>query len=129
MRASILAVAVAALICCTDAATGTLPLAITIGNADRKVGLRVVHQRLSMFMIMPTLVRITRRGSGHVEYTQAYIHADHSCPVQIDLSGQHVEITEKLSLTNTGREHLQSFIYCLPEQHVQRLSYLSVRCT
>ena len=45
---------------------------------------------------------------------------------QIDLSGQHVEITEKLSLTNTGREHLKSFIYCLPEQHVQRLSYLAV---
>ncbi len=48
-------------------------------------------------------------------------------PLQIDLSGQHVEITEKLTLTNTGREHLKSFVYCLPEQHVQRLSYLAVR--
>ena len=48
-------------------------------------------------------------------------------PPQIDLSGQHVEITEKLTLTNTGREHLKSFVYCLPEQHAQRLSYLAVR--
>ena len=47
--------------------------------------------------------------------------------MQIDLTGQNVEISEKLSLTNTGREHLKSFLYCLPKQHAERLSYLSVR--